>query len=91
MRRTFTSDEIIKLTSAMVGSVYPVADAAIDPYIKDNVKTIVDVVNWALGELAESASNRHSPYGSQRDVGELAYSALLEWEGWLKDIEIELA
>ena len=89
--RTFTSDEIIKLTSALVGSVHPVADSSIDRDIMDNVKTMIDVVNWALGEMSESAGNRHSYYGSQRDVGERAYSALLEWKVWLQELEEELA
>ena len=89
--RTFTSDEIIKLTSALVGSVHPVADSSIDRDIMDNVKTMIDVVNWALGEMSESAGNRHSYYGSQRDVGERAYSALLEWKVCLQELEEELA
>lgn len=91
MSRTFTSDEIIKLASALIGSVHPIADSAIDRKVDDNLKTMIDVVNWALGEMIESAGNRHSFYGSQRDVGERAYAALLEWEEWLRGVEEELA
>lgn len=91
MSKDFTSDEIIKLASALIGSVHPVADSAIDREVDDNVKTMIDIVNWALGEMSESAGNRHSFYGSQRDVGERAYAALLEWKIWLQELEDELA
>lgn len=91
MSRTFNDAEIIKLLSTMVGSIQPVADASIDYAIDDNLKTMVDVINWALGEMSESASNRHSSYDSQRMVGERAYSALLEWKVWLQELEEELA
>lgn len=91
MSGAFTSDEIIKLASALIGSVHPVADSAIDWKVKENLKTMIDVINWALGEMSEVAGNRHSFYGSQRDVGERAYAALLEWEEWLRGVEEELA
>lgn len=91
MSGAFTSDEIIKLASALIGSVHPVADSAIDWKVEENLKTMIDVINWALGEMSEVAGNRHSFYGSQRDVGERAYAALLEWEEWLRGVEEELS
>ena len=91
MSRRFESSEIIKMVDFMVGDVRPAADSAIDREVKENLKTMIDVVNWCLTEMYESASNRKSPYGSAMDIGELAYSALLEWEEWLRGVEEELA
>lgn len=75
----------------MVGGVHPAAESNIDREVKENLKTMIDVVDWCLTEMYESASNRKSPYGSAMDIGEHAYSALLEWEEWLRGVEEELA
>lgn len=91
MSREFDTREITKLLNLLVGDTEPVADSALDHQIEDNVKVLIDVVNWCLDGLYDTARHRKSDYGSQRDVGERAYAALLEWEEWLRGVEEELA
>lgn len=84
-------EEIIKLLSALIGSTEPQADSALDYKIDENVKKVVDVANWCLVTLYETAKHRKSPYGSARDIGERAYAAILEYEDWTAEVEDELA
>lgn len=87
----FKCHEITKVINKLIGATDPVADSNIDSIVKENVKLLIDVTNWCLDGLYQTASNRHSPYGSQHDVGELAYSAMLQLKDWLQTCEEELA
>lgn len=89
--RKFSTQEITKLLDTMVGPTEPVADSAIDLEIKDNLMTLIDVVNWCLDGVYDAARHRHSLYGSQQYIGEQAYSAMLEWKKWFCNVEDELA
>ena len=91
MTRKFESREITKLLSALIGATCPVADSEIDRQINENLMVLIDVINWCLDGVYSAASNRKSPYGSQRVVGERAYAAMLEWKDWLENVENELA
>lgn len=86
-----TAREITKVLDCLIGRTDPVADSAIDAEIKENVKVLIDVTNWCLDGLYQTASNRKSMYGSQRVVGELAYSSMLQLKDWLQSCEDELA
>lgn len=91
MTRKFECKEITKVIDALIGATDPVADSTIDREINENLMTLIDVTNWCLDGIYSAASNRKSPYGSQRDVGERAYAALLEYGEWIKQTEEELA
>ena len=86
-----TTKTITEVLDRLIGKTDPVADSNIDRERKENLKTLIDVTNWCLDGMYSAASNRHSPYGSQRDVGELAYSAMLQLKDWLQSCEDELA
>ena len=91
MGRKWNYNEIIKILNALVGMTEPTADSAIDENVEENLKVLIDVVNWCLDEMYYSARYRKSPYGSARAIGERAYAAMLEWEGWLKNVDENLA
>lgn len=91
MREQLNANQICDLLGVLLGLTCPVADASIDPEIEKHLMKLIDVVNWSLDKVYESASERKSPYGSARAVGERAYSALLEWKEWLQAVEDELA
>ena len=74
-----------------VGNTEPVADSAIDPMIKENLKTIIDIGDWTLDRLLYAANHRKDPYYSSRAIGERAYATMLEWKDWLATKEEELA
>lgn len=75
----------------MLGPTEPVADSAMDHDIEENVMALIDVVDWCLDGMYDAARHRHSQYGSQRNIGERAYAAMLEWKEWLCNAEKELA
>lgn len=91
MKNKMTANEITRLLNILIGTVCPVADSDADRDINENLMTMIDVVNWMLGYMYDSASHRKSPYGSAQVVGERAYAAMLEWKKWLAEIEEELA
>lgn len=86
-----TSTEICKLLEIVVGKTEPVADSAIDPGRKENLKTLIDIGDWVLDGLLYAAEHRKDPYYSSRTVGERAYAVMLEWKDWLAQKEEELA
>lgn len=77
--------EIIKLLWILIGTTEAVGDSAIDNKVEINLKTLIDVANWCMDGVSQSASTRHRPEYSMRKVGERAFSALCEWEEWLKE------
>jgi len=77
--------EIIKLLEILIGTTEAVGDSAVDDKAESNLKTLIDVANWCIDGVSQSASTRHRPEYSMRKVGERAFSALCEWEEWLKE------
>lgn len=84
MTDRFTSREITKVLDTLIGETTAVGDSAIDHDIEENLKTLIDVVNWCLDGVADSADTRHNYQGTMRDIGERAFSAMCEWQEWLK-------
>lgn len=80
-----TANEIIKVLENLIGATEAVGDSAVDHKIEANLKTLIDVANWCMDGVSQSASTRHRPEYSMRKVGERAFSALCEWEEWLKE------
>lgn len=83
--------EITKMIDDMIGETEPVADSAIDSIVKDNVEVMTNVIDWCLSGMQRTASYRKSNYESAREIGEYAYSAMLNWKEWLADVEEEYA
>ena len=77
--------EIIKLLEILIGNTEAVGDSAADDEIESNLKTLIDIANWCMDGVSQSASTRHRPEYSMRKVGERAFSALCEWEEWLNE------
>lgn len=77
--------EIIKLLEILIGTTEAVGDSAVDDKVESNLKTLIDVANWCIDGVSQSASTRNRPEYSMRKVGERAFSALCEWEEWLKE------
>ncbi len=77
--------EIIKLLEILIGATEAIGDSAVDDKIESNLKTLIDVANWCMDGVSQSASTRHRTECSMREVGERAFSTLCEWEEWLKE------
>ena len=85
MTDRFTSREITKVLGTLIGGTTAVGDSTLDHEIEENLKTLIDVVNWCLDGIADSANTRHNYQGSMRDIGERAFSAMCGWQAWLTD------
>ena len=91
MAHKLDSNTICTLLDNLIGETEPVADSSKDFRIEENVKTVIEVLNWSLDTLYETATYRHSGCASVRCVGERAYSALAEIKDWCEKKVEELA
>ena len=85
MSNRFKSYEITKLLETLIGGTTAVGDSAVDHEIEENLKKLIDVINWCFDGLADSAFTRHNYQGSMRTVGERAFSAMVEYRDWLTE------
>lgn len=83
MNYTFNSREIIYIVDKLIGTTTAVGDSASDEIIDKNLRNLIDIVNWALDGIADSAKTRHRWEASMRNTGERAFSALCEWKDWI--------
>ena len=86
MANKLTENEIIKLLDNLIGPTEAYGDSAVDEKILFNLKTLIDVTNWCLEGVKQSAGTSHRLEDSMRRIGETAMSALLEWEEWIRGI-----
>lgn len=91
MGRKWNYAEVTKILNALIGMTEPTADSALDEVVAENLKMLIDVVNWCLDGMYYSAGYRKSPFGSARAIGERAYAAMLEWKDWIEKVEEEFA
>ena len=80
------SNEICNLLDALIGLVEPQADSSIDEKVKENLKTVRDIWEWAMDIFYYAAKHRNDIYDSSKEIGEIAYSVMLEWKDWLEQI-----
>ena len=85
MTDKFNSQEIIKLVDKLIGPTTAIGDSALDKTIDNNLRNLIDLVNWALDGIADSARTRHRSEESMRITGERAFSALCEWKDWIEE------
>lgn len=81
--------EIIKLIDILIGPVEAYGDTRIDESVMTNMKTLIDITNWCMDRLEQSSHSRHRFEKSMRDIGEMAFSALLEYQEWIQDRTME--
>lgn len=90
MANKLTENEIIKLLDNLIGPTEAYGDSAVDEKILKNLKTLIDVTNWCLDGIQQSSRTRHNTEYSMRKIGETAYSALLEYADWIREIRMEV-
>ena len=89
MMERLSTSEICKVVDTLIGPTTAVGDSCEDEAIEKNLKNAIDLVDWLLEGIADSARTRHRFEGSMRDIGQRAYTALCEWMDWL-DTEINM-
>jgi len=85
----FSDREITKVLNAMIGPTDAEGDSAVDAVRLDSLRTLIDVTNWCLDGLLYATKTRHRQEASMREIGETAFSALLEIKQWIQEVEEE--
>lgn len=85
MDRRVTTNNIINLLDVLIGPTEAVGDQVADDIILKNLKSLIDVTNWCLDGVAQSADTRHAFEFSKREIGNTAFDAMLEWRNWLSE------
>jgi hypothetical protein len=80
------SGEIIKVLDNLIGETTAVGDFVTDTVIDYNLRNLIDITNWCLDGIAQSAVTRHSFNNSMRQIGERAFSALVEYRDFANSI-----
>ena len=80
-----TGAEIIKLLDELIGDTTAIGSEGHDKNALKNLKTLIDVTNWCLDGVSQSAYTRHHVAHSMRVTGETAFGALAEWREWLTE------
>lgn len=79
------NDELIKVVDVLIGETTAVGESNADEQIMKNLKAAIDLVDWLLDGIAESAKTRHRFEGSMKDIGMTAFNTLNEWKYWLTE------
>jgi len=77
------SQDIIKVVDALIGPTTATGSEDKDRVIRNNLCKTIDLINWLLDGIVDSAGTRHAVEDSARLVGETAFGALYEWRDWM--------
>lgn len=80
------SSIIIQVLDKLIGPTNPVGDSAVDDVRLNNLRSLIDVINWGLDGLFDSAKDRHKLEYSIRGNAETAYSAIEEIKTWCEEV-----
>lgn len=81
-----TGSEIIKLLDILIGSTNATGSESVDDERLKNLRTLIDVTNWCLDGIKQSAEYQHCIESSMREIGQTAIAALDEYRGWLEEV-----
>lgn len=84
MNNRMSTKEIVKVLDCLIGDTEPTGESESDERTLYALKTLIDITNWCLDGVERSAHFRHDLASSVRENGETAFSAMCEWEEWLK-------
>lgn len=84
-----TSNEVIKLLDALVGSTEPIGESNYDLKVDENLKIVTDIGDWCLDRVLIARGYIEKSEGSMHNIGFKAQCIMQEWNKWLIDREKE--
>ena len=81
-----TGSEIIKLLDIVIGSTNATGSVSVDDERLKNLRTLIDITNWCLDGIKQSAEYQHCTESSMREIGQTAVAALNEYREWLEEV-----
>lgn len=84
------SNEIISVLDALIGRTTACGESNADERYTENLKTLIDVIDWCLCEVQLSAMNVNSYEWSVKHNAELARNSMVDWKNWLEEYLLEI-
>jgi len=79
-----SSDEIIRVLEAMIGSTEATGETNADHVVMENLKTVIDVGDYCLDKVFLASTSCGRPEASMHEIGWTARCAMDEWKNWLE-------
>jgi hypothetical protein len=77
---------ILSVTRELIGETEPCGDSAIDCKRMQNLEKLIYVVDELLRDVVETAAiGKDRIEGSMKDIGEKAYTELIEWHDYIEN------
>lgn len=77
---------ILSVTRELIGETEPYGDSAIDNKRMKNLDKLIYVVDELLRDVVETAAiGKDCIEGSMKDIGEKAYTELIEWHDYIEN------
>ena len=80
-----TSEEVIKLVCNVIGSIHPVGDSRIDADRLDNLKVMIDLADWCVGQIYNASLNADNDMNSVKQIGIKARDAIRDIHTYIID------
>lgn len=80
-----TSDEIIRIIDRLIGPTKPCGAIELDEKRLHNLKNLIDITNWCLDGLLQSAEYKYSCADLVSKNGALAFATMFEYKTWLEE------
>lgn len=79
-----SSEEIIRVLEAMIGSTEAVGDTNIDCIVMENLKTVIDVGDYCLDKVLLASTSCGRSEASMHEIGWTARCVMDDWKNWLE-------
>ena len=77
---------ILSVTRELIGETEPYGDSAIDNKRMKNLDKLIYVVDELLRDVIETAAiGKERIEGSMKDIGDKAYTELIEWHDYIEN------
>ena len=76
---------ILSVTRELIGETEPCGDSAIDSERMKNLDKLIFVVDELLRVVKTAAIGKDRIEGSMKDIGEKAYTELIEWHDYIEN------
>lgn len=86
MDNNINADTILAVVRKLIGETEPYGDSAIDSKRMKNLDKLIYVVDELLRDVVETAAiGKDRIEGSMKDIGEKAYTELIEWHDYIEN------
>lgn len=79
-----SSDEIINVIEALVGSCVPIGETNADKTVMENLKTVIDIGDYCLDKVFLASTTCGRPEVSMHEIGWTAKCVMDDWKNWLE-------